>query len=148
MKKVFSIFACLFLAVAFSTPAFAEEDVEKDETVVETEKPKWTSAIQQKYSYTDEQMKTLTDSGLNHAQMAKAAALSSKSGKTLDEVLKMRTEQKMGWGKIAKELGVHPSEIGKGVSSLRHEMNAERKADRQAKQAEKKAEHAAGKKKH
>ncbi len=59
--------------------------------------------------------------------------------------------------KIAKELGVHPSEIGKGVSSLRHEMKAERKversaarsekqAERQAKRAEKKAERANGKK--
>ena len=38
----------------------------------------------------------------------------------------MLTEQEMGWGKIAKELGVSPSVIGQSVSSLRSEVKGEK----------------------
>lgn len=115
------------------------ETTESDTDVSTADRPLAESTIQKKYSLTDEQMKTLKDAGLNTPQMAKLNQLALKSGKPLEDVLKMRTEQKMGWGKISKELGVHPSEIGKAVSSLRHEMNSQRKEAKSEKRATKMA---------
>jgi len=76
--------------------------------------------IQKKFELSDEQMKSLKDAKLNTSEMAKVAQLSKLSNKPISEVLAMRTDKKMGWGKIAKELGVHPRELGRAVSSLHH----------------------------
>lgn len=93
----------------------------------------WNSLLQKKYSLTDAQMQTLNDSKLPDSQKAQVAQLAKSSGKSIDEVLKMRTEDKMGWGKIAKTLGVHPGELGKAVSELKREQNRDRKKDRDSK---------------
>ena len=87
-------------------------------------------------------MKSLNDAGFNTPQMAKVNQLALKADKPLEDVIKMRTEDKMGWGKIAKELGVHPSELGHSVSSLRHELNVARKNKRADKRAGKHADKA------
>jgi hypothetical protein len=112
---------------------FAEDDeLAADETAL-TEPSKretYITELKEKYSLTDEQVKQMQDQGLTNPQLAMAAQLAQTSGKPLEDVLKMRTEQKMGWGKIAKELGVAPSEIGKSVSSLRHAVNEKRKEEK------------------
>jgi hypothetical protein len=136
-------FMCLLLiaGIAFSQTLMAGE-VENEEaevTIAEAEQPKWHSDIQTKYALTDEQMKSLKDSGLSYPQIAKVAQLAKSSTKPIGDVLAMRIDQKMGWGKIAKALGVHPGELGQAVSSLRHEG----KDDRQAKLTEKKLTKAA-----
>jgi len=89
-----------------------------DEHLTEAQKSKWSESIQEHYSLSDENMKILDDSGLNHSQKIKSVQLSESSHTPLDEVLKMRSD-KMGWGKIAKELGVHPGELGKGNASVK-----------------------------
>jgi hypothetical protein len=123
--------ALIFLALAASPAVlFAETDeLAKEETKLEeaAKSETFTTELKEKYTLTDEQVTKMQDAGLTRPQMAMAAQLAQTSGKPLDDVLKMRTEQKMGWGKIAKELGVKPSEIGHAVSSLRHEVNEERK---------------------
>jgi len=129
----------LFFALMCIASLVMADDPEKDVTVSESDKSKWTTTIQQKYSLTDDQMKKLTDSGLSPSQMTKVAHLALKSGKPIDDILRMRTEQKMGWGKIAHELGVRPGEIGKGVADLRHELN-EKRQEHKAERMEKKAE--------
>ena len=108
------------------------DEIEKEEVAntQAAEKPGWSDAIKTKYNLTDEQMTQLNNSGISKSQMAVVADMSQQSGKSIDDILKMRTEQKMGWGKIAKELGLHPGTIGKSISSLRHEIRDERKADR------------------
>lgn len=91
------------------------------------------SDIQKKYSLSDEQMKSLKDAGFKPNDMTRVAELSKSSSKSINEIIAMRTEQKMGWGKIAKELGVHPGEMGRAVSSMNHERrneNAHDKAER------------------
>lgn len=93
----------------------------------------WNGLLQRKYSLTDEQMQSLNNSKLPDSQKAQVAQLAKSSGKSIDEVLKMRTEDKIGWGKIAKTLGVHQGEIGKAVSEMKKERNAERKKDRDSK---------------
>jgi hypothetical protein len=93
----------------------------------------WSTLMQKKYNLTDAQVKALADSKLPESEQVKVAQLAKSGGKTVDEVLKMRTEDKMGWGKIAKTLGVHPGELGRAVSDLRKEQNAERKKEKQTK---------------
>ena len=117
--KLLSVIAVL----AFAGPLMAEEAVVAPPAAPATvapapaaeAKPKSNNeALQSKYNLSPEQMKSLTDSKLPKSQYGKVAQLSKSSGKSIDEVLKMRTEQKMGWGKIAKTLGVHPGELGRG----------------------------------
>ena len=78
-----------------------------------------------------------------------AAELAKASGKSFEEIVKMRTEGKTGWGKIAKDLGVDPKLIGQSVASLRkdvrdarHDQRDERKAKRDAMKEEKRAKRA------
>ncbi len=56
--------------------------------------------------------------------------LAELSGKTTEEISQMRTEQKMGWGAIAKALGVPPRELGQAIRNDRKEKNAQRKQEK------------------
>ena len=120
---------------------------------IQTKDEMWTQQLKEKYALTDEQIKAMHDSGISYPQLAMVAQLSKSSQKPIEEVLKMRTEQKMGWRKIAKELGVHPKEIGQSVRDLKHALRDERKiaradrkekaaAKREARKAERKEKHA------
>jgi hypothetical protein len=147
-RAVFIIF--IFSTMSFSQILRAEEvkpeetEVEAPEDVVaETDQPKWHSSIKEKYALTDEQMKTLKDSGLNYPQIVRVAQLAKSSSKPIGDILAMRVDQKMGWGKIAKELGVPPGELGKAIASMRQERHerlakrAEKRQDKIARAAEK-----------
>jgi hypothetical protein len=138
------LLSLLTLVLSLNVPAFAEDDaIEKEEIAAQesADKQGWVDATKEKYNLTDEQIKTMTDKGLTRPQLAIAAQLSKSSNKPLDEILKMRTEDKMGWGKIAKELGVSPSEIGHSVSDLRHKIRDERKEERQTARKERREKH-------
>ena len=131
MKSLIFLFLAAVLMFGPTPSSFADDDSDQNQQgAVEVDKSKWHDQIKEKYSLSDEDMKKLEDSGMNHAQQAKAAHLASKSDKSLDEVLKMRIEDKMGWGQIAKSLGVHPGELGKANEGLN------RSADRRAERAE------------
>lgn len=56
--------------------------------------------------------------------------LAQLSGKSKEEILKMRTEQHMGWGAIAKALGVPPGELGQAMRKDRKERNAASKLEK------------------
>jgi hypothetical protein len=138
------MFKLLLAALLISMPltSFADEaddQLTKEESLLsgDAKKANYVDTLKTKYTLTDEQIKSMQDQGMNNQQMTMAAQLSKSSEKPLEDVLKMRNEQKMGWGKIAKELGVHPGEIGKGISSMRHDLNKERREDRAEKRAEK-----------
>jgi len=133
------------LAVSLISPMVAradEDDLAKQEASAESTKdrPEWKSVLKSQYKLTDEQIKSMQDKGLTYPQMAMASALAEKSGKTLDTILKMRVDDKMGWGKIAKELGVPPKEIGQSVANARHEIKADRQADKDEKRDAKRDE--------
>ena len=110
-KKIIS---SLLVLIAFSLPVFAST---------------YSELLQKKYSLTDAEVKSLNDSKISQPQQAMASKLARSSGKTVDEILKMRVTDKMGWGKIAKTLGVAPGELGKAVSEMNKERNAARKAE-------------------
>ncbi|WP_374077489.1 hypothetical protein [Bdellovibrio bacteriovorus] len=82
------------------------------------------------YEFTDAQIQAMKDSKISESQFSMVGALAKESGKSVEEVLKMRTEQKMGWGKIAKELGVEPKALGQSVSSMHRQDDAEAKRER------------------
>ena len=65
--------------------------------------------------------------------------LAELSGKTKEEILKMRTEQKMGWGAIAKALGVPPKELGQAIRDDRKERKAQRKLEKNERKEKKSA---------
>ncbi len=122
----------LFLSLTLATPIVFADEVDNEATAMEATKnnPQWTSTLKEKYNLTDDQIKSLTESGVSHPQMAMAAELAKQSNKSIDEVLKMRTEQKMGWGAIAKELGVKPGSLGHSVSEMRHQINENKHGER------------------
>lgn len=144
--KHFTMSLALLLALSPGF-AFAEDDpIAQQETSLQEEakKPGYTDQLKSRYNLTDEQLKAMHDKGMNDSQITIAAQLSQSSNKPIDDILKMRLDQKMGWGKIAKELGVHPGEIGKGISSMHNgdkkEAKMEEKKDKMEARAEKRAE--------
>lgn len=138
----------LLLGIALLTNpimARAEEPIEDAEAQIteEVTQSDYSSRLKEKYNLTDEQIQKLKDSKISESQFAVVGALAKESGKTVDEVLKMRTEDKMGWGKIAKELGLEPKMIGQSVASM-HRQNEdkvkkeEKKEMRETRKSEKK----------
>jgi len=96
--------------------------------------------LQTKYSLTDEQIKTLKESGFKPNEIVRIAELSQFSSKPISEIINMRNEKKMGWGKIAKELGMHPGDLGRAVSSMNRHNRVEssfEKADKMNRKMEK-----------
>lgn len=143
-----SLFACALVLALSPGFARAEDDpLEQQETQLqeETKKPGYSEQLKSRYNLTDEQLKALRDKGMNDSQITIAAQLAQSSNKPIDDVVKMRLEQKMGWGKIAKELGLHPSEIGKGISSMHGGERKEAKMEERKAKAEMRAEERAQK---
>ncbi len=130
--------------------AWADEDeIEKQEPRLEeaSKKPDYEAKLKERYSLNDVELKKLHDDGMNDSQITIAAQLAKSSGKSIDQIEKMRVDEKMGWGKIAKTLGVAPKEIGQSIASMHRGERAEKvdkkdKDDRRKDRAEKKAEHA------
>jgi hypothetical protein len=148
MKHIINPAVALALVLALTpTLAFAEDDpLAQQETQLqeETKKPGYTEQLKTRYNLTDDQLKALRDKGMNDSQITMAAQLAQSSNKPIDDIVKMRLEDKMGWGKIAKELGVHPGEIGKGISSMHNgekkEARMEEKKDKMQARADKREE--------
>ncbi len=150
-----NMFTLLLVAVlmtfTFSAPVFADdaaaEPVEITEVDTPTDakdSPKWISSLMAKYSLTQAEIDAMSAKKIAHPQMAMVSELALRSGKTRDEVIAMRVDQKMGWGKIAKTLGVPPGTLGQAVSSLHKEVRSakvEKREEKMAKREEKLAKH-------
>lgn len=93
--------------------------------------------LKSRYTLTDVELKKLHEAGLNGAQITVAAQISSSAGVPIEEIVKMRTQQKMGWGEIAKTLGVPPKEIGESISAM-HRNDRFNKGEKTAKSAREK----------
>lgn len=126
------------VALADETTAIEEQEATEAKTPLPQEK--WSQEVKTKYALTDAQMKSLETAGFTGPQLAITAELAKQSGQTIDAIIQMRTTEKMGWGAIAKKLGLPPSSIGKSVSSLRHEVKEKNKELRDEKRAEKQEE--------
>jgi hypothetical protein len=140
--------SCLGLAAALALLAHsparsADSDpiaAEESAAAKGANRAEWDAALKEKYSLTDQQLLDLRAKGLNNPQIAIVSQLAQSSGKTTDEIIKMRQEQKMGWGRIAKELGVSPREIGQSVASLRRGWSEERSEARKERRRDRREE--------
>ena len=139
MKLTQFILASLFVA---GPVTYALDEIEQAEqsTSAESNQASYLPMLKERYALTDEQIKAMQDKGLKANQIAVVSQLAKSSGKSVEEVSAMRVDQKMGWGAIAKSLGVQPKEIGQSVSSLhRKDMGREAREDRKADTKEAKA---------
>lgn len=59
----------------------------------------------------EESVSELRNQGFGFGQIAHMYLLSEASGKSIDEISSLYTSDDMGFGEIAKEIGLHPSEI-------------------------------------
>lgn len=107
--------------------------------------------VQSRYSLTDAQIVDLKEAKLNSNQTLRVAELAKMSGKSVEDVIKMRYEQKMGWGRIAKELNLRESKVSHAVNEARKErrelfskadMREDRLEERAESQIEKRQDHA------
>lgn len=125
------LFITLLLASAIS---FAEETT----TPTNTTDPNSVTTPAPKPELTEQKISELKTQGWKDAQIDKLKALVDASGKTPDEIIAMRKDLKMGWGKIAKELGVHPGVLGRGHGKDKGHSNREDKEARKEARKERK----------
>ncbi len=107
--------------------------------------------VQTRYSLTDAQIADLKNAKLNSNQTLRVAELAKMSGKSVEDIIKMRYEQKMGWGKIAKELNLREKDVSHAVNKARSDsrgvlskddMRKDRLDERAEDQADKREDHA------
>lgn len=128
----FTIAVSLALSLFNTGIAIGDDDavevqkVEDAEAKSPSNQETWASAVKTKYALTDAQMTQLDTAGIKGPHLAFTAELAKASGKSLEEITQMRTTEKMGWGAIAKKLGLPPGSLGQSVSSLRHELKDNR----------------------
>ena len=128
LKKIgLLILTCITFNLALAQVAVAAEDTAAAPASTETTTE----------STTAETEKTNDNIGAN--EQTRISRLAELSGKTKEEILKMRTEQKMGWGAIAKALGVPPKELGQAIRDDRKEGKAQRKLEKNERKEKKSA---------
>lgn len=60
----------------------------------------------------------LRSKGWGYGEIAMALYLARESGKSLQEIVRMRSSG-MGWGQVVRELGLQPGTLGKAQKALR-----------------------------
>ena len=131
----------IFLAGLFFTLSFADKAAPAplDSAVAP-------SKIAREFNISEDSVRALRRTcGIGYGGVSRALALSQKSGLTAEEILRMKTEQKMGWGRIAKKLELKAGRDYKAGSPARMEKQLEKQEQKQIraeKKAEKKAEKA------
>ncbi len=116
MIRIF-IFALLLMAFNSFADETATTDTSSVTPTVSTSPPPTLSA---------EKIAELKKLGWNDAQIDKLKSMMNASGKSADEIILMRKDKRMGWGRIAHELGVHPGELGRGRHKEHHARHEEK----------------------
>lgn len=98
--KVCTLIAFAILLVVFNTPAYS---MASDGASVRA------SNLQATYGLSDEDDILLRQSPLNHWEKNLVAELSSISGESIAQILRMHLVHKLDWDAITSELGVDPS---------------------------------------
>jgi len=131
----FSVFALGTFLLPHDAFAQGDSSIEQEELLSDRVKdnPDWVPALKSQHHLKDSQITMMKEQGLTYPQMAMVSRLSEKSGKPVDDIIKMRNADKMGWAEIANELGVAPKEIGRSVAALRHEVSLEKRIQRMEK---------------
>lgn len=85
------------------------DDEQKEELDEKVENVRFTAHVVKDID--TETVKALREKGLGFGQIAHAALLSEMSGKSVEEIAGMFVDESKGLGEVAKELGIHPSEL-------------------------------------
>jgi hypothetical protein len=147
------------ISLALCLALFALSFAETGDTAKAPQKEVKASKVAKDFNIPEDSVKALRNLyKVGNGEVSKALALSQKSGLSVDEILKMKTEQKMGWGQIAKKLNLEPGKDYKAeekqdsaidkkeAGQAKKQENMEQKAEKKADQAEKKAEKNKGEK--
>lgn len=76
-----------------------------------------------------DEISTLKARNMGYGEITLAYNLAQASGKSVNEILEMRYEQKMGWGKIAKTLGVKLHDKADNSAVILREVKLDNDAD-------------------
>lgn len=138
-----SLISCMLL---ISFPAFAEttttESVTETSNATQTQSAptpqdaKLAGALAKTYNttVTAQDIAGLHTSGAGYGEISKAYGFAALSGKTVSDILGLK--QTMGWGEIAKSLGVKVSDVIRSEKATEHTMNASDKGAQQGKQGQ------------
>ena len=161
-NKLQMLFAGLFLCAA-AIPAFAEEKtseekkletsaVELDKSAAEPEgQPRVTAKIQTRFGVDGARVQGLRDKKLGYGEISIALGLAQGlpggiTDANVDKIMALRQGPPvMGWGKIAKDLGLKlgsvQSKVKKLAAEVRKEEGRAKKAAEKAMKAEKREKH-------
>lgn len=139
-RKLASIFIGIFFIAGAIYPVSSgaatkeETRLERSATGIDSDaqKPNGEKPIVQKieseFKVTDEQISSLRSQKLGYGEITIVFALANASGKTTDQIIAMRNgPPKMGWGEIAKKLGVKLGSIISNVERVKKEERHETK---------------------
>lgn len=76
--------------------------------------------LQRDHGLSDADLQALRARGLDDRQITIAARFAKASRKPINEIVKMRVDEKKGWGRIADDLGVDPKDIGLKITRKVH----------------------------
>ncbi len=72
--------------------------------------------LMERFGITEDRITQLRDQGMGYGEVGILYSLSQASGTDSDELLRMRTQEKMGWGEIAAKLN---TSVGKAVNTMK-----------------------------
>jgi len=136
--RVFALPAILFFSLSFAGEAIQNApEPEKGDSGVAPSK------IAKEFGITEDSVHTLKAAyKIGYGGVSKALALSKTSGLSAEDILRMKTEGKMGWGRIRQELegrkGSIPGDKALEIQEKK-QLKAEEKAEKKAEKAEQKS---------
>ena len=128
LKKIFCFIFCLSLSVFAEDTGDNLNNLEQSEAekISKEERSKWRSSIQEKYGLSQKKISKLRESGISYPGIIFLGEFSLKSSYSFDQVLKLRIHDKMGWGKIAKTLGVKHSGVGSAYRQFKKRIRGKK----------------------
>jgi|GEM_PF-6051700 len=89
-----------------------DDDSDDDGSLLENGQHPVANAIAQEFNITNEEIVALHQAGYGFGEIAKAYSLADELGMAPEDILPQARE--VGWGKLLKDNGLHPSLAGKG----------------------------------
>jgi hypothetical protein len=128
ISSVLLLVLLLFIVPSVTT-ANSAVVVESGALKIDIELTKWLS-IEFNTGIRVSEVVELRENNIEYGDISMAYALAAESGTSVREILSMRNEEKMGWGKIARKLGVKVSDAVHRASSVLNKAGLEHEGNR------------------
>lgn len=102
MKKSILFIFSLYLTMSSQFTLLAHAD--KSPGVNRTHNA-WNNSLKNKYQLTDQQINDLKAKGYSYQDIDRAAGLSTSSSRSIEDILRTRSEQHRSWSEIRRDLG-------------------------------------------